>query len=53
VRAGYLAMAADEPDRWVLIDATDDFPSVQTAIRVPIMAALVDRGLIVEDSTQG
>jgi dTMP kinase len=53
VRAGYLAMAADEPERWVLIDATGDFPSVQTAIRVPIMAALADRGLIAEDSTQG
>ena len=50
VRAGYLAMAADEPGRWVTIDATGDIGSVQAAIREPIMRHLVRRGLVVQDS---
>jgi dTMP kinase len=51
VRAGYLAMAADEPGRWVTIDATGDIESVQAAIREPIMRHLVRRGLVAQDST--
>ena len=50
VRAGYLAMAADEPDRWVTIDATGDIGSVQSAIREPIMRHLVRRGFVVRGS---
>ena len=49
VRAGYLAMAADEPERWVTIDATGDIRSVQDAIREPIMRQLVRRGLVAQD----
>jgi dTMP kinase len=33
VRTGYLAMAAQEPSRWAVIDATDDFDSVQSIVR--------------------
>jgi dTMP kinase len=33
VRAGYLAMAAQEPDRWVLIDAAVGIKAVQSRIR--------------------
>ena len=33
VRDGYLAMAAEEPDRWVLIDATGSVDVVQATIR--------------------
>jgi dTMP kinase len=33
VRTGYLAMAAQEPSRWVVIDATRDFASVQSIVR--------------------
>ncbi len=53
VRAGYLAMAASEPERWVMIDATGDFPSVQAAIRAPIMDTLAERGLRMSGSTEG
>lgn len=49
VRAGYLAMAAEEPDRWVTIDATDDMESVQAAIRAAILRALAARGLVRRD----
>lgn len=33
VRAGYLAMAAEEPDRWVVVDARPNFSTVQATIR--------------------
>ncbi len=46
VRAGYLTMAAEEPERWVIIDATGDFESVQAAIWSPILGALAARGLV-------
>jgi dTMP kinase len=49
VRAGYLAMAAEEPDRWVTIDAREDMESVQAAIRAPILRALAERGLVRRD----
>jgi thymidylate kinase len=42
-------MAAEEPDRWVTIDATDDMESVQAAIRAPILRALAARGLVRRD----
>jgi len=50
VRAGYLAMAAQEPDRWVTIDATGDIEEVQDAIRRPVLGHLVQRGLVAKDS---
>lgn len=40
VRVGYLAMAAKEPGRWVVIDATGDAKAVQAAIRARIDRAL-------------
>lgn len=49
VRAGYLAMAAEEPDRWVTIDATGDMEAVHSAIRAPIMRVLAARGLVRQD----
>jgi dTMP kinase len=33
VRAGYLAMAAQEPDRWMVIDAARGIKTVQARIR--------------------
>jgi dTMP kinase len=33
VRTGYLTMAAQEPSRWAVIDATDDFDRVQSVVR--------------------
>lgn len=33
VRAGYLVMAAREPERWVVVDATRDMDAVQTTIQ--------------------
>ncbi|HSR31948.1 MAG TPA: dTMP kinase [Anaerolineae bacterium] len=40
VRGGYLAMAAKEPGRWVVIDATGDAGAVQAAILARIDRAL-------------
>jgi dTMP kinase len=45
VRAGYLAMAAEEPDRWVVVDARPDFSTVQATIRERIGRSLAARGL--------
>lgn len=45
VRAGYLAMAAEEPDRWVVVDARPNFATVQATIRARIGRSLVSRGL--------
>ena len=33
VRSGYLAMAAQEPDRWVIVDASQDIHTVQATVR--------------------
>lgn len=33
VRAGYLAMATQEPERWVVVDATRDVNAIQATIR--------------------
>jgi dTMP kinase len=38
VRGGYLSMAAADPDRWVVVDATRHVDSVQAAIREVVMA---------------
>lgn len=40
VREGYLAMAAKEPNRWVVIDSKGDARAVQAAIRARIDRAL-------------
>lgn len=55
VRAGYLAMAAQEPDRWVLIDAARGLKAVQARIRDhiqrelatgrPVLAQSVEEGI--------
>ncbi len=38
VRAGYLAMVAQEPERWVMVNATDEVEAVQAAIRQAVIA---------------
>ena len=40
VRQGYFALAEAEPDRWMIIDATDDQAHVQEALRTAIMGRL-------------
>ena len=52
VRAGYLDMAAVEPERWVTIDATGDMRAVQDAIREPVMRRLERRGLVGQDAPE-
>ncbi|MCL7453960.1 MAG: dTMP kinase [Anaerolineae bacterium] len=42
VRAGYLAMTSQDPDRWVVIDATASVSEIQVAIR----RAIEGRGLL-------
>jgi dTMP kinase len=44
VRAGYLAMVAQEPDRWVVIDAAGAVNAIQAAIR-----GRIDRQLVALD----
>ena len=44
VRAGYLDMAAQEPDRWVTVDASGDVTAVQAAIRERFRQTLSARG---------
>jgi dTMP kinase len=46
VRAGYLAMAAQEPSRWVVIDATADLRAVQAAVRERVKRELIARKMI-------
>ena len=41
VRAGYLSMAGEEPERWVVIDASLDSEQVQDAIRAVVGSCLV------------
>jgi dTMP kinase len=38
VRAGYLAMAAEEPHRWAVIDASQEVEEVQAAVRALVTA---------------
>lgn len=40
VRAGYLQLANEEPDRWVVIDATQPPETVQAAVREVVVARL-------------
>lgn len=40
VRNGYLSLAADEPERWCVIDASQPRQSVQQAMRTATLAAL-------------
>jgi dTMP kinase len=46
VRQGYITMAAEEPERWNIIDATRSASEVQVAIRRRIQQELVKRGLV-------
>ena len=46
VRAGYLAMAAQEPSRWVVVDATADLRTVQAAIRERVRLELAAHKVI-------
>jgi dTMP kinase len=46
VRAGYLAMAAQEPSRWVVVDATASLKTVQAAIRERVERELVAREMV-------
>jgi dTMP kinase len=41
VRAGYLSLAADEPDRFLVLSATDSIESISAAIRARVEALLV------------
>jgi dTMP kinase len=45
VRAGYLAMADEEQDRWVVIDARGKIKAVQAAIRERIQRASEERAV--------
>lgn len=40
VRQGYFALAEAEPDRWVIIDATEEKEKVQVALRRAILSRL-------------
>jgi dTMP kinase len=40
VRAGYLALAAEEPSRWVVVDATQPVNAIQKQIRAHVTARL-------------
>jgi dTMP kinase len=40
VRAGYLAMAAEEPSRWIVLDATHDAVELQKRIRQLVLVRL-------------
>jgi dTMP kinase len=40
VRAGYLAMAAEESERWIVVDASLGSEQVQDAIRVAVVSCL-------------
>jgi len=41
VREGYLKMAAQEPDRWLVIDATQPLEAIRSSIRVRVEAKLL------------
>jgi len=43
VREGYLQMAAEEPDRWLVIDATQPVEAIQALIRELVIRKLVIR----------
>jgi dTMP kinase len=43
VRAGYRALASQDPQRWVVIDAGQPFEQVQTQIRQVVLERLASR----------
>lgn len=43
VRQGYLSLAKEEPDRWIIIDASQSKSEVQQAMRAAIIARLEGR----------
>jgi dTMP kinase len=49
VRAGYLEMAASEPERWVIVDASRPIEAVQADIREHVIAALKADGALLRD----
>ena len=44
VRAGYLVLMKENPDRWVIIDANQDFDQVQSEIRDILQQSFADWG---------
>jgi len=52
VRAGYLDMAAEEPERWAIIDATNELGVVQAAIREPVLRQLARRDHVTQDAPE-
>jgi dTMP kinase len=44
VRAGYLELMKEKPDRWVIIDANQDFDQVQSEIRDILQQSFADWG---------
>jgi dTMP kinase len=46
-RAGYLQMAAAEPERWFVLDATRSIASLQRSIRQRVKRLLVDRRVLI------
>jgi len=49
VREGYLTMAAQAPERWLILDATDTFDAVQAAIRQVVQGRLQETGEEIPD----
>lgn len=50
VRDGYLRMAAEEPDRWLVIDATQPVEAIQALIRELVIRKLVIRKSVIRPS---
>ena len=50
VRAGYLAMAAQEPDRWAVLDATRGINAVQGIIRELVTAKQAAKASLEEEA---
>ncbi len=53
VRAGYLAMATEEPERWVIVDATGDMETVQSLIRERIGPEVARRSVLMLPESKG
>ena len=45
VRAGYLEMVKQEPERWMVVDASQAWEAVQEGVRQEVIKALEGRGL--------
>jgi thymidylate kinase len=52
VRAGYLAMAAQEPDRWAVVDAMRDIYEVQATIRELVTARQSSKASVEEEGVK-